>query len=110
MILPQTQEELIAEGNVLQHCVGGYADSHINGKIILFVRHYRRPERSYYTLNVDMTGEQPRRIQLHGYGNERHGKSMEHRHSIPKKVLEFVDRWEKEVLLPQWAKLKKKGA
>lgn len=110
VLLPQTQEELIAEGNVLQHCVGGYADSHIKGKIILFVRHYRRPERSYYTLNVDMTGERPRRIQLHGYGNEHHGEHMQHRHSIPKKVLEFVDRWEREVLLPQWAKLKKKGA
>lgn len=108
--LPQEPDELIREGDVLRHCVGGYIDSHIKGKIILFVRHYRRPERSYYTLNIDMTGNAPKRIQLHGYGNERHGLNKEHKHTIPQKVLDFVARWEKEVLQPQFKRLKKKGA
>ena len=50
----------------------------------------------------------PKRVQLHGYGNERHGRNKEHRHSIPKKVLDFCDRWEREVLMPwYWDKQKK---
>ena len=44
----------------------------------------------------------PKRIQLHGYGNERHGEKKEHKHTIPHEVLEFCDRWEREVLLPWW--------
>ena len=109
--LPSDPDELIREGNVLRHCVGGYIDTHIKGKLILFVRHYRRPERSYYTLNIDMTGERPRRVQLHGYGNERHGIHKEYTHTIPKKVTDFVARWEQEVLLPQFKRLsKQKGA
>lgn len=74
---------------------------HAGGKdIIFFVRHKRRPERSYYTLNIDFSCGKPREIQLHGYGNERHGPNKQYSHSIPPKVRAFVDRWEKEVLYP----------
>ena len=100
MILPRSYAELFQEGNVLRHCVGGYSDSHISGiDTIFFVRRYRRPERCYYTLDINMT-DIPHRNQLHGYGNERHGVNKEHRHKIPKKVLDFCDRWEREVLQP----------
>lgn len=102
IMLPRGNDELVREGSVLRHCVGGYGKSHVSGNLIFFVRKYRRPERSYYTLNIDMTRGQPREIQLHGYGNERHGKNKEHAHRIPKKVRDFVDRWEKEVLMPWW--------
>lgn len=101
-------EELVKEGKVLHHCVGGYTDTHLRGNIILFVRHERRPERSWFTLNIDL--ENRTRIQLHGYGNERaNGKELR----IPKEVLEFVDAWEKEVLAnwrdPEKMKGKKHG-
>lgn len=103
VLLPRGNEDLIREGEVLRHCVGGYGEQHAGGeKIILFIRHYRRPERSYYTLNISFQGNTPRRIQLHGYGNERHGENKQYGHNIPKKVLEFVDRWEREVLRPWW--------
>lgn len=49
-----TPEELVQEGATLHHCVGGYARNHAAGSIILFVRHARRPERSWYTLNVNV--------------------------------------------------------
>lgn len=89
----ETPLELIREGSTLHHCVGGYSDAHAQGKIILFVRHTRRPERSWYTLNIDVTSK--REIQLHGYGNEfAHGKKLK----IPRRVREFVDLWEREVL------------
>ena len=89
----ETPLELIREGSTLHHCVGRYSDAHARGKIILFVRHTRRPERSWYTLNIDVTSK--REIQLHGYGNEfAHGKKLK----IPRRVREFVDLWEREVL------------
>ena len=100
ILLPRSYAELVQEGNVLRHCVGGYSEDHIRGHdTIFFVRKYRRPERCYYTLDINMT-DRPHRVQLHGYGNERHGVNKEHRHRIPKKVLDFCDRWEREVLMP----------
>lgn len=104
ILLPRSNGELVREGAVLRHCVGGYGRSHCKGRLIFFVRKYRRPERSYYTLNISMTQGQPREIQLHGYGNEHHGPNKEHTHRIPKKVRDFVNRWEKEVLIPWWLK------
>ena len=108
IVIPQSPAALKHEGRVLRHCVGGYSKSHVSGSPIFFVRHYRRPERPYYTLNVDLTGEAPRRIQLHGYGNERHGDKKQYTHSIPKKVLDFCDRWEREILAPWWAQYQAK--
>ncbi len=92
----ETPEELVKEGQVLHHCVGGYSSSHAAGRIILFIRHARRPERSWFTLNVDVHTK--RIIQNHGYGNERSpsGKHL----TIPKEVRDFVALWEKEVLTP----------
>ncbi len=101
--LPRSNGDLIAEGRTLHHCVGGYGVTHLQGKLVLFVRHARRPERSWYTLNIDTTGRSPKRIQLHGYGNEyAHGKRL----TIPLCVLDFVNRWEKEILLPTFEKVK----
>lgn len=109
VILPKCNGDLIREGDVLRHCVGGYGHQHSTGEsIILFVRHYRRPERPYYTLNISFKGLEPKEVQLHGYGNEHHGDYKQYRHSIPEKVRQFVDRWEKEVLLPWWREQMKK--
>ena len=71
---------------------------------------HRRPERSYYTLNENLTGDKPRRIQLHGYGNEHHGEHKQHIHKIPQKVLDFCDRWEKEILAPWFAEQRREAA
>ena len=92
----ETPEELVQEGQTLHHCVGGYSSSHAEGKIILFIRHTRRPERSWYTLNVDVRTKKI--IQNHGYGNER-SPSGEHL-TIPQRVQDFVALWAKEVLAP----------
>lgn len=99
--LPRVNSDLVLEGERLQHCVGHYGKEHTEGKIIFFVRHARRPERSWYTLNEDLTGDRPRRIQLHGYGNEWSGNK---KLRIPREVLDFVARWEREVLGPFWEK------
>lgn len=109
IVIPTCSADLSREGRVLRHCVGGYSHSHVSGSPVLFVRHRRRPERPYYTLNICLTGDEPRRLQLHGYGNERHGDRKQYEHTIPKKVLDFCDRWEREVLAPWWAERQRKG-
>ena len=103
IVLPRVEEDLVAEGKVLRHCVGSYGSAHCSGKPVFFVRHRRRPERSYYTLQINMNGTIPKEIQLHGYGNERHGEHKQYEHRIPRKVREFCDRWEREVLTPWFA-------
>lgn len=93
-------EELIREGEVLHHCVGGYHQKHAaETDVIFFVRRARRPERSWYTLDIRMNTDVPREVQLHGYRNEWCDRGQLH---IPQRVRDFCDRWEREVLLP-WA-------
>ena len=76
--------------------------------MFLFVRHYRRPERPDYTLNISFDGTESEEIQLNGYGNERHGTHKQYRHKIPQKVRDFVDRWEREIMFPWWREQQKK--
>ena len=102
-VLPRGNYDLVAEGKVLHHCVGGYGEKHVKGSLIVFIRHARRPERSWFTLNIDLRGKSWKEVQLHGYGNEfAHGKHL----SIPKRVRDFVDRWEREVLTPVFRKVR----
>lgn len=85
IIVPKNAAEIIAEGQVLQHCVKGYAARHMKGEtVILFLRRSRRPERSYITIEMDGV----RIRQTHGYQNERKGQSApREKHS------EFFKTW-----------------
>lgn len=102
--LPRCNADLVDEGHVLNHCVGRYGRGHVEGNLIVFIRHARRPERSWYTLNIDVRGGSWRRVQLHGYGNE-WGATGKHLH-IPDAVTAFVARWEREVLDPAFRAVK----
>ena len=65
--VPENREEIVAEGKVLQHCVGGYADRHISGAVtILFLRKESAPDTPFLT--VEMNGS--KLVQIHGYKNE----------------------------------------
>lgn len=102
-VLPRSGDDLRDEGRKLHHCVGGYVNDHANENMIIFIRHARRPERSWFTLNIDLRFAMWTEVQLHGYGNEfAHGKRLH----IPLEVRAFVDRWEKEVLTPVFHKVK----
>lgn len=102
-VLPKTNADLVEEGDTLDHCVGRYGADHVAGRLIIFIRHARRPERSWFTLNINTTKDEWREVQLHGYGNEwAHGKKLK----IPKKVRDFCDKWEREVLTPVFKKVK----
>lgn len=109
--IAQNEKELIKEGKTLRHCVGSYGHKHASGKdVIFFVRHRRRPERSYYTLDINMTKAQPEEVQLHGYRNELYPSNHFNESEIPQKVRDFVNRWESEVLIPTVAQIRKDQA
>ena len=64
---PLMEEEIIEEGKVLRHCVGGYAERHISGSTtILFLRRAELPDTPLAT--IEMNGN--RIVQVHGYRNE----------------------------------------
>jgi len=54
IVVPQSMQEIINEGKVQHHCVGGYADRHAQGKlVILFLRKKSNPQKAFYTIEVD---------------------------------------------------------
>lgn len=67
IVMPTTAQEIIDEGKALKHCVGGYADRHLEGATtILFLRRENSPQEHLVT--VEMSGNTIR--QAHGYKNE----------------------------------------
>lgn len=50
---PRSPKDIVAEGNALRHCVGGYVSRVANGDcIILFLRHVGNTKESFYTIEV----------------------------------------------------------
>lgn len=50
----RSADELEAEGKILHHCVGGYAERVSKGEtFILFIRREAEPDMPWYTLNLD---------------------------------------------------------
>ena len=70
VVVPEDDRQIINEGKILHHCVGGYAERHMAGATtILFLRKEKTPWRSYIT--VEMCGKKGNDIrQIHGYRNE----------------------------------------
>lgn len=63
---PFTQEEIIREGKLMQHCVGTYADRHMKGTTdILFMRRCDKPDTPLYTIEFKDGMER----QIRGKGN-----------------------------------------
>jgi len=72
--------EIVAEGNALHHCVGGYVERHLTCKTtILFIRKANAPDKPYYT--VEMRGYDLQ--QVHGLRNC----------GIHGEVKAFFDKW-----------------
>lgn len=65
--IAESAEEIRQEGKALVHCVGGYAERHVQDRLtILFLRKKEAPDESLYT--VEMQGD--KLVQIHGYKNE----------------------------------------
>ena len=66
-----TEAEIMNEGQMLHHCVGGYATRHLErGTTILFLRANETPDKSYYTIEVRNIDTCPNVVQIHGFGNK----------------------------------------
>lgn len=64
---PLTAGEIVTEGKVLCHCVGGFAGRHAKGEVtILFLRDKKAPEEPLCT--IEMRGKDI--VQIHGYRND----------------------------------------
>lgn len=87
----ESHEEMFREGQELSHCVGRihYAENMAKGKTaIFFIRHAKKPEESYVTLELDL--ERWVKIQCYGLRDSYPGKSVE----------QFVEKWLSEVVRP----------
>lgn len=64
---PVSTDEIVAEGQKLSHCVGGYAERHATGKLtIMFLRRKSAPNEPYYTIEVS---NDYKIVQCRGYKN-----------------------------------------
>lgn len=88
---PLNAAEIVAEGKALRHCVGGYADRHVNGTTtILFLRDRKRPGRSLVT--IEMRGKEI--AQIHGWDDERTACKDNPKRKSPREIYrEFLDGW-----------------
>lgn len=88
VVFPRLRTDLIAEGQSLNHCVGGahYRDTHLGGeKMIFFIRSTEAPDKPLYTLQANVkTGTI---CQLYGYGDK----------AAPAVVREFCERFLKQL-------------
>lgn len=92
MLAPETGEEIISEGKILKHCVGGYVNRHARGDtIILFIRHKDKPKIPFFTIEVNP--ETLEIIQCHGYRNERDSgfKKPDEIKKFEKQYAEFLE-------------------
>lgn len=88
---PHGAAEIVAEGKALKHCVGGYADRHVNGRTtILFLRDKADPERPRVT--IEMRGNEI--VQIHGWDDERTKCKANPKRESPRKLYaEFLNGW-----------------
>lgn len=91
IILPATAAAIRREGKSLQHCVGGYAERHLNGTLtILFLRRSAWPNKPYVTIEMD--GNRIR--QIHGFRNEAAACAANPDRVSPRVLHgEFLDTW-----------------
>ncbi len=91
IVPPKSAEEIVAEGQALHHCVGGYVSRVAsNETVILFLREKKQPDTPFYTIEVK-NGEV---AQVRGRNNCR---------ATPK-VESYMELWKQEKLLPAMKK------
>lgn len=88
---PLSKDEVLDEGRKLQHCVGGYAERHIQGKTtILFMRKAKKANEPWLTIEMNGNGL----VQIHGFKNEGVHTTKGRFAPDPREVYqEFLDTW-----------------
>lgn len=84
IVVPQCQEDIITEGKLMHHCVGGYAPRHMSGVLdILFLRDVKNPQKPLAT--IEMNGMNM--VQIRGAHNDRNTTPAAETYR------EFTDQW-----------------
>lgn len=88
---PVCSAEIVAEGEKLKHCVGGYADRHAKGNTtILFLRDKQRPGRPLVTIEIHGSDI----VQIHGFRNEAEPCRANPKRIPPRQLYkDFLDAW-----------------
>ena len=88
---PLHAEEIVAEGKALKHCVGGYADRHINGTTtILFLRDRLAPGKPLVTIEF----RAGKIVQIHGWDDERTPCKANPKRISPREIYkDFLNGW-----------------
>lgn len=87
VVPPKNAEEIVAEGQKLHHCVGGYVTRVVNGEcVILFLRERKNPETPFYTIEVQKGKVQ----QIRGRNNC----------EATSEIKTYMEQWKKEKLKP----------
>ncbi len=91
IIVPANRDEILDEGRKLQHCVGGYADRHMNGTVtILFMRKKRQKGVPWLTIEMNKN----KLVQIHGFKNEGVHTTKGRFAPDPREVYkDFLDTW-----------------
>lgn len=85
----ETAKEIITEGKLMEHCVGGYVGRVAKGSTnIFFVRRLTQPQEPYYTLELERKGTEYRMKQCRGKENC----------NMTEEVEMFVNKWMEEVV------------
>jgi hypothetical protein len=91
VVVPTCMEDIVEEGKVLQHCVGGYAERHVRGDTcILFLRYekFRSAPMATIELTVEENCSKLEIRQINSFKNERDGSAS------PKvKHATFLNKW-----------------
>jgi hypothetical protein len=75
IVQPKQMADIVYEGKVLSHCVGGYAERHAKGALsIMFIRKKSEPYKPYYTMEVSADGKI---VQVRGKRNIAPNKEVE---------------------------------
>lgn len=94
ILVPQSTEEIVQEGKILHHCVGGYAARHVSGATtILFLRKRKKQERSFLTIELKEERGQIEIRQIHGYQNEGYVKPGKPALPPRERYRDFLDAW-----------------
>lgn len=91
--VPKSAAEIVTEGKVLEHCVGGYAKRHLEGKtVILFLRRADAQDQPLVTIEMNEDGKTLR--QIHGWHNETRALDNGAYPTKPRVAYaEFLDVW-----------------
>lgn len=95
--IAESADEIILEGKLQHHCVGGYVKKVADGLTnIFFVRKAGSPDEPYYTLELDKS---KKIVQCRGKLNC----------GMTEEVALFIDKWHQEVVLGKKSKPKKQS-